>query len=114
MTRKTFYQKLRQVNYRFKWKFDGEKIRAYPKSKKVQENVGEFGFCPITAVNFAITGNIHTVGQFDVAGRELGIASEDFFPIVSVADGDIWEVGYPNIRKTLLASVGLKEKAPQA
>jgi hypothetical protein len=79
--------------------------------------VGEYGFCPITAVNFALTGNIHGIGSFDNAGAELEIGYRDCFNIVSVADGDTYAVhGYKNRRKALLESVGLKEpkKAPQA
>ena len=100
MTIKTFYNKLEKCSGQFNWKVcrDGS-IRGYLKNKPANSR---YCFCPVTAVNYSMTGiRIHVQ---DV--RYCGfLESEDRGKIKRAADNE------PNAiaatRKTLLRRVGL-------
>jgi hypothetical protein len=109
MTRKTFYAKLRGVKNKFRWTVDvSGSLRGYSKSKK--NEVKGVDFCPLTAVNYALTGEVLDCSDFDKAATNLGVSLTDARYVVDIADSsaDLLSGNQITSRQHLLKNVGLK------
>ena len=108
MTRKTFNAKLRSVANKFRWTSEGSDIRGYSKSKKAQ--LKYFDFCPLTAVHYALTGDVLDPSEYDKAAKCLGVSDKDAKTIIHLADNHVDSLEGNEIlaRQWLLKNVGLK------
>lgn len=108
MVRKTFNAKLRSVASKFRWVIESGDIRGYAKSKK--KDLKDFDFCPLTAVHYALTGEIIENSDFDKAAKALGVNEDDASFIVHLADTKVDYLDGHEIlaRQALLKNVGLK------
>lgn len=108
MVRKTFNAKLRSVANKFRWVLESGDLRGYAKSKK--KDLKNFDFCPLTAVHYALTGQVVDPSDYDKAAQALGVNADDAAFIVHLADtkSDYLEGHEILARQALLKNVGLK------
>lgn len=108
MVRKTFNAKLRSVANKFRWVIEDGDIRGYARCKK--KALKDFDFCPLTAVHYALNGEVLDPSDYDKAAKALGVSDEDAKQIVHLADtkADYLEGNEILARQWLLRNVGLK------
>ncbi len=78
MKRDEFLEKFREFAPQAIWKIRGRTIIG-----KSGSNI----FCPITFVNYKMTGNYYYGQNFIEAGTELGLTRKDIFDIMAATDG---------------------------
>lgn len=105
MTKKEFYEALRNVAGQFDWEICDYWHEAISGHKKDNDAYSTL-FCPITAVAYASGKGFFKITDYKLAGQSLGLSKEDTNTIAHAAD---YDTEHPAIRQTLLESI-----APQA
>ena len=116
MKDKTFWRVLKEMG--LKWRA-GDRVIPYANKKGVVRSVVEVSFgmgvkrlksvCPITAVCFERTGCYYPVMLWKKASQDLGLDDRFADGLVSAADSKL--LHDPQVRETLLTTVGLEGEA---
>lgn len=103
MTLEQFFDSLAETAVQWHLESGGELRAVWP-----DVDAGVVVLCPVQVVCRTRTGRLTTVGG---AGRELGLRLEDRRSLASAADNVLREQAVLEVRKRLLAAVGLEHDA---